>query len=57
MFQIGEGWIPQYKINWSENDYMENQDNHEILFWYCKIQKVNENILTLQMYVDFDCHQ
>jgi hypothetical protein len=57
MFQIGEDWISQYRINWSENDYMENQDNHEILFWYCKIQKINENILTFQPYVNFDCHQ
>jgi hypothetical protein len=56
MLQIGEDWISHYRINWSESDFMENQDNHEILFWYCKIHKINENI-NIPNLCQFDCHQ
>jgi hypothetical protein len=36
----------------SENGFIENIYDHEILIKYCKIQRTNENILTFQPYVN-----
>jgi hypothetical protein len=46
MFSVGEDWISCYKINESENDFMQNLNHCGILFWCCKIQWTNENIWT-----------
>ncbi len=54
LFWIGEDWISCYKINESENDFMKKNKklyDYEFLFWYCKTQRTNENILIFQPYV------
>jgi len=37
MFSMGEDWNSYYRINESENDFMENLCGQRIVFWYCKI--------------------
>jgi hypothetical protein len=39
-------------INGSENYSIQNQYNHGILFWHCKIEGRNENISIFWVYVN-----
>jgi hypothetical protein len=45
MFSIGDDSISSYKINGSGNDFVEKLYGHEILIWYCKLQRKIDNIL------------
>lgn len=51
MLSICENWIASNRIDESGNDFLKNLYGHGILFWYCKIQGANENILIFQPYV------
>ncbi len=51
--QICEDWISSFKINWSGDDFMKYLYDCGKLFWYCRIQGMNENISIFQPYVSW----
>jgi len=56
MLSICENWIASYRIDESGNDFLKNLYDYGILFWYCKIEGANENILIYLTLCLFDCH-